>query len=104
MANVAQERAVNLKAYRRLKPSLGRNFGHGRFVAFCAGHVVADAGTFKDLRIRLAEMGNDPSRALIVQADVDYPEQVVIFGLNLSELSRPGSALPGPGAVGLLCG
>ena len=82
MANAAQERAVNLKAYRRLKASLGRNFGRGRFVAFCAGRVVADAGTFKDLRTRLAEMGNDPALALIVQADVNYPEEVVIFGLN----------------------
>jgi hypothetical protein len=83
MAKATQERAVNLQAYQRLKEKLGLKFGHGRFVAICDGRVVADAGTFSGLRRRLVEMGEDPSEALIVQADADYPEHAVIFGLSL---------------------
>ena len=79
MSGADQSRAVNLEAYRRLKGSLGRTYGRGRFVAICAGRVAADAATFDDLRSRLAQMGEDPSNSLIVQADVDYPEEVVIF-------------------------
>ena len=82
MPTADETRALNLQAYRRLKGSLGRTYGPDRFVAISAGQVIADAATFDDLRSRLAQIGEDPSRCLIVQADVDYPEEVVIFWLN----------------------
>ena len=62
-----------------LKSSLGQAYGRGRFVAFCGGRVVRDADTFNEVRSRLAEMGKDPTQALIVQAGTAYPEKAVIF-------------------------
>lgn len=79
MAESDPEHAANLQAYRRLKGILGRIYGPGRYVAISAGRVAADAATFKDLLSRLSAIGQEPSNALIVQADVDYPEKVVIF-------------------------
>src|SRR5438445_685299 len=88
MASTDETRSKNLQAYRRLKGSLGQTYGRGRFVAICAGRVAADAATFSELRLRLLQLGADLSDALIVEADVDYPEEAVIYSCGLTH-SRP---------------
>ena len=79
MADNHDARAANLQAYRGIKDSLAAHYGHGRYVAIYCGQVSADAETFGKLLSRLAELGQDPSKALVVQAGVDYPEEVVIY-------------------------
>jgi hypothetical protein len=77
----AQERTLNQGAYRRLKEQLARTYEWGRFVAISEGRVVADAASLEDIRALLTAQGKDPTRALVVQAGVDYPETAVIFPL-----------------------
>jgi hypothetical protein len=77
--NLVEERARNQAAYRRLKESLDQKYPPGRFLALVGGRVIADADSFEELRSRLTAGGHDPAQALIVQAGVEYPEDVVIF-------------------------
>lgn len=77
--NEHQERMTNHTAYRQMKDQLAQVYGAGRFVAISNGQVIADADSFTHLRDALISSGNDPTRVLIVQAGIEYPESVVIF-------------------------
>ena len=73
------ERALNQAAYARLKSSLAKDYGPGRFVAIRAGEVVVDAASFSKLQSVLARMDIRPAQVMIVQAGAEYPETAVIF-------------------------
>jgi hypothetical protein len=68
-----------------LKETLVPTFGIGRFVAIANGQIIADAADFTELRSRLAEMGKEPAKVLIVQAGVDYPEKAIIFSMRKAQ-------------------
>ena len=48
-------------------------------MAFDDGEIVADAATFDDLTAALAAIGKDRPDILVVQAGVNYLEEVFIF-------------------------
>ena len=75
----AERHQENQAAFRRLKPTIDRNYPHGRFVAIDGGQVVADAATLDELLAALAALGKDPKEGLAVQAGVEYPEFVWIL-------------------------
>jgi hypothetical protein len=76
----AEERhEENQAAYRRLKPTIDRNYPHGWFVAIDEGRVVADAATLDGLTAALQAAGKDSRDVLAVQAGVDYPDFVHIL-------------------------
>jgi hypothetical protein len=74
-----QERSLNQSAYRRLRETIQEKYQPGQFLAISGGQVIADAGSFEDLRSLLQGRGEDPRRVLIVQAGTEYPETAVIF-------------------------
>jgi len=74
-----EERRLNQEAYSRLREEIKQDYPAGRFVAVAGGRVVGDSADFMDLRSQLLAIGLDPRDALIVQAGVEYPEQVIIL-------------------------
>jgi hypothetical protein len=68
----------NEAAYKRLKDELARRYPEGHFVAFDDGQVVADAASFDELIAALAAIGKDRPDIFVVEAGVDYPEEVYI--------------------------
>jgi len=75
----AEERQLNQAAYRRLHDLIQQNYPPGRFLAISGGQIVADAGSFDELRNALTRMGKKSAQVLIVQAGADYPEKAFIF-------------------------
>jgi hypothetical protein len=74
-----QECQLNHAAYRQLRDSINQRYPSGRYVAIAGGQIVADAEGFRELRAILVTLGKDPTRVLIVQAGVEYPETAIIF-------------------------
>jgi hypothetical protein len=74
-----QERQLNQAAFRRLSASIKQTYPPGRFLAIAGGQIIADADRFGSLRSDLETQGQDPTRVLIVQAGVAYPETGTIF-------------------------
>jgi hypothetical protein len=74
-----QERQRNQTAFRQMRETLAQTYRPGRFVAISEGQVIADAESLDLLRTQLQALGKDPSRVLIVQAGVEYPETATIF-------------------------
>jgi hypothetical protein len=72
-------RQKNQAAFKRVKPELANRYPPGWFVAFDDGEIVADAATFDDLTAALAAIGKDRPDILVVQAGVNYPEEVFIL-------------------------
>jgi hypothetical protein len=75
----AQERQRNHTAYRQLRDTINQTYAPGRFVAILGGQIVADAERFDELCSLLKAHGQDPAKALVVQAGVEYPDSVVIL-------------------------
>ncbi len=73
------QRRVNQATYRRLRATLDRTYPAGRFVAIDSDGVVADDSDFGRLVLALGNAGRNPSRVLIVQAGVEFPETATIF-------------------------
>ncbi|MCI0738000.1 MAG: hypothetical protein L0Y72_03075 [Gemmataceae bacterium] len=73
------ERKINHDAYRRLKAELAKKYHRGRFVAISNGEIVADSAEIESLRSNLLELGKDPSKVLVVEAGIDYPEKAIIL-------------------------
>jgi hypothetical protein len=69
----------NQAAYDKLKRELCNRYPSGRFVAIDDGQVVADAATFDELTEALAAIGKDRPDVFVVQAGIDYPDEVVIL-------------------------
>lgn len=76
------ERQMNQSAFRLLESSIAQTYPHGRFVAIVKGAIVADAERFEELLSKVVALGQTPSRALIVQAGVEYPERAMIFAVT----------------------
>ena len=79
-----QERQLNQTAFRQLKGFILKTYPSGTFVAISGGNIIADAARFDELNSILHGMGNHSPEVLIVQAGVDYPETVTIFGQDFS--------------------
>jgi len=76
---IINERQKNQTAYRRLLTWINQTYPSGWFVAIAGGEVVADAERFEEIRSQLLTLGHDPTKALVVQAGVEYPETAIIF-------------------------
>jgi hypothetical protein len=72
-------RDPNYQAYRRLKPSIDRNYPAGHFVAIVDGRITASAAGFDELDRILDSLGVKPQQSFVVQAGVDYPETGMIL-------------------------
>jgi len=75
----AAQRQMNQATYRRLRATLNRTYPAGRFVAIDSDRVVADDADFARLVLALGKAGRVPSRVLIIQAGVEFPETATIF-------------------------
>lgn len=73
------ERDLNQNAFQNLKGVIQSTYPAGRFVAVAGGKIVADAATFDQLDSMLHRIGYHCADLLVVQAGVDYPENVTIF-------------------------
>ena len=69
----------NEAAYRAVKDELSKRYPPGQFIAFDDGQIVADAASFDELTERLAGLGKDRPDIFVIQAGVDYPEEVFIL-------------------------
>ena len=74
-----EEHARNQASYRRLKDTITNTYPRGWFVGISDDRVLGAAADFRALEAALRAQGIDPRRALVVEAGVDYPEQVTIF-------------------------
>ncbi len=72
-------RQRNQAAFKQMKQDLDKRYLPGWFVALDEGEIVADAATFDDLTAALAAIGKDRPDILVVQAGVNYPEEVFIL-------------------------
>ena len=73
------ERQKNQDAFRQLRDFIQRTYPPGRFLAISGGQIIADAASFEELDAALYNMGRNSTEILVVQAGVEYPDNVVIF-------------------------
>jgi hypothetical protein len=69
----------NRAAFHEAKRALSDRYPAGRFVAFDDGQIVADAASLDELTAVLAAIGKDRPDVFVVQAGVDYADQVDIL-------------------------
>jgi hypothetical protein len=69
----------NSATYHRLKAMIRQNYPRGWFVGIADDQVVGASSDFHDLESQLRSQGKDPRRVLVVEAGIDYPENVTIF-------------------------
>jgi hypothetical protein len=69
----------NRAAFQEAKADLNKRFPPGRFIAFDDGQIIADAASFDELTQTLAAIGKDRPDVFVVQAGVDYADEVVIL-------------------------
>jgi hypothetical protein len=69
----------NRAAFDKVKQELSERYPPGRFVAFDDGQIVADAASFEELTGALAEIGKDRPDVFVVQAGIDYPDEVFVL-------------------------
>jgi hypothetical protein len=72
-------RKKNQAAFQEAKQELKNRYSPGHFVAFDDGQIVADAASFDELTNALAAIGKDRPDVFVVQAGVDYPDEVFIL-------------------------
>ena len=73
------ERELNQSTFRHLKDTLTQTYSPGRFVAISGGQIIGVAERFDELLTLIQGKEKDPTKTLIVQAGVDYPDSVTIF-------------------------
>ena len=73
------KREENQAAFRNAKQELSTRFPPGHFVAFDDGQIVADAPTFDELTAALVAIDKDGPDVFVVQAGMDYPDEVFIL-------------------------
>jgi hypothetical protein len=78
-SNSAQSNEPDEAAYLRMKRTISKNYPPGRLIAIHHGRIVADAERFQELKKALQQMGIDPAQSFVVEAGMDYPQDVVIF-------------------------
>ena len=69
----------NQAAFKRMKQELESATRSDGLSRMDEGEIVADAATFDDLTAALAAIGKDRPDILVVQAGVNYPEEVFIL-------------------------
>jgi hypothetical protein len=74
-----QDTGQDNATYQRLKATIKQTYPRGWFVGFADGQSVGAAATFAELERMLRSLGKDPSRILVVEAGVDYPDHVTIL-------------------------
>ena len=72
-------RGKNQAAFDKAKRELNNRYPPGRFVAFDDGEIVADAASFDELTELLAAIGRDRPDVFVVQAGMNYPDEVSIL-------------------------
>ena len=76
---VTSNRAKNQRAFREVEEELANRYPHGHFVAFHDGRIIADAPDFDQLTDALAAIGKNRPDVFVVQAGVEYPDEVFFF-------------------------
>ncbi len=76
---MSSNREKNQTAFRNARQELSTRFPSGHFVAFDDGQIVADASTFDRLTAALLAIGKDGPDVFVVQAGMDYPDEVFIL-------------------------
>jgi hypothetical protein len=69
----------NQAAFQKAKRELSSRYPSGRFVAFDDGQIVADAASFDELTKVLVAIGKDRPDVFVVQAGMNYPDEVFIL-------------------------
>ena len=69
----------NMATYRRLKGAIEQTYAHGWFVGIADDQIVGAAEKFPELAAHLRCRGLDPRQVMIVEAGVEYPENVTIY-------------------------
>lgn len=72
-------RSKNQRAYHEAEAELKARYPHGHFVAFDDGRIIADAPDFDQLTGALAAIGKNRPDVFVVQAGVEYPDEVFFF-------------------------
>ncbi len=62
-----------------VKKRIDTSYPRGWFVAVDGEQILGDAADFRELEGKLRTLSVDPRSVLVVEAGVDYPEQVTIF-------------------------
>jgi hypothetical protein len=73
------DRKQDQAAFRRLEGWIKAKYPAGRFVAIWGGKVVAEAADIPQIKSALTVLSIDPRQALVVQAGMDYHEDVTFF-------------------------
>ncbi|MGI8978569.1 MAG: hypothetical protein ACR2FY_05050 [Pirellulaceae bacterium] len=68
-----------MESYRRLKGAIQRTYSPGWFVGIANDQIVGAAEKFPDLTAHLRSSGFDPRQVMVVEAGVEYPENVTIY-------------------------
>lgn len=76
---MTSNRKKNEASFQEAKRELNDRYPPGQFVAFDEGQIVADAASFDELTKALAAIGKDRPDVFVVQAGVDYPDEVFIL-------------------------
>ncbi len=69
----------NRCAFQAAKRDLSKRYPPGRFIAFDDGQIVADAASFDALTETLTAIGKNRPDVFVVQAGVNYPDEVIIL-------------------------
>jgi hypothetical protein len=70
---------INQAAFRQMKRELDERYPRGHFLAFDEGQLVADAESFDKLTESLEAIHKDRPDIFVVQAGVEYPDEVYIL-------------------------
>ena len=76
---MSSRREQNELAFQQVKAELADRYPQGHYVAFDDGQVVADAASFDELTEALAAIGKDRPDVFVVQAGVEYPDEIFIL-------------------------
>lgn len=76
-----EENAINQAAYLRLRAEIDKNYPKGRFVALGGGQIIADAESVEVMLTKLAELGWEPLKTMVVEAGDETPDYIEILPL-----------------------
>ena len=74
-----ESREELMPVFQAAKRDLSKRYPPGRFIAFDDGQIVADAASFDALTETLTAIGKNRPDVFVVQAGVDYPDEVIIL-------------------------
>lgn len=77
--DTSQTSTRNMETYRRLKTAIEQTYSPGWFIGIADDQIVGAAEKFPELTAHLRSRGLDPRQVMVVEAGVDYPENVTIY-------------------------